>query len=164
MKNYQIKLVLLIAFVAFVTFASPLLPQDIIKVGEYTFQLGISSENFLAENPGYTINDNPDDRFPVNVVQYIFNHPTKEIIISVGFYNNSLFYVYIDDQFWSGLFNDFEPENFGFKNTGEETEPSGNNYFADIVTEFYQKENISLKLSRTRFGFLEIEKAIDANH
>ncbi|HEY5535559.1 MAG TPA: hypothetical protein VIL99_11595 [Ignavibacteria bacterium] len=160
MKNYQIKLVLLIAFV---TFASPLLPKDIIKVGEYTFQIGMTTENFLAANPEYAKSDYIDDRFPGDIVQYTFNHPSKEIIITVGFYNNSLFYVYIDDQFWSGLFNDFEPENFGFKNTGEETEPSGNNYFADIVTEFYQKENISLKLSRTRFGFLEIEKAIDAN-
>lgn len=153
MKSF---LILLFSLLAITIYA-----QDIIKVSNYTFQIGETSESFLVKNPDFQRVNSTDNQLPKDVVEYNFEIADKETYFSVRFFNNYLYYVSIIDPYWSGIFADFNPLNYGFVKTGEEIESSGNQFKADYLTEFFKKGDIILKFSGSRMGFLEIEKAIN---
>ena len=153
----KIILTLLFFFLANCLFA-----QDKIKVDKYEFVIGESTENFLSKYPEFQVDEYIDDQYPDDITQYYFNHTNKEVTVLVQFYKNNLFYVNINDLYWSGLLSDLDPINFGFTKTGEEIEPSPNQYSSDLITEFYEKGDVKLKFSGARFGFLVIEKPVNS--
>ena len=153
MKSY---LVLLMFF-----FGSQIYSQDIIKVGNYVFQIGETSESFLIKYPEFQKANSIDSQLPNDVIQYEYEITENETYISVRFFRNNLYYVSINDPFWSNIFTDFDPLNFGFIKTGEEIEPPDNQFKANYINEFFKKGDITIKFAGARRGFLEIEKTIN---
>jgi len=147
LQIFTVTFILLTSFSAF--------PQESIKVNKYEFTIGESKQNFLAKYPDFEVDEYIDEDFPDDVSQYYFNENSVDVNISVQFYKDNLFEVYIDDQFWSGFFNDFNPLNFGFKKIGEEKE-FVNNQYPNVLTELFQKNDIYLNFCNGRFGFLRI--------
>jgi hypothetical protein len=141
-------------------FGSQKYAQDIIKVGNYTFQLGETSESFLNKYPNFQKTNSIDNQLPKDVTEYNYEVIDTETLISVRFFTNNLYYVTIIDPYWSNIFTDFDPLSFGFIKTGEEIEPSGNQFKADYVIELFKKDDTTLKFWGSRGGFLEIEKSI----
>lgn len=152
LSNSKLQIIFLVAFI-FVSY--PTFSQETIKVNKYEFTIGESKQSFISKYPKFKVDEYLDEDFPDDVVQYYLDNNTIEANISVKFYKDNLFDVYIDDQFWSGFFNDFNPLNFGFTKIGEEKE-FVNNQYPNVLTELFQKNDIYLNFCNGRFGFLRI--------
>jgi len=146
------KIIFLLFFIFIPLFA---FSQESIKVNKYEFTIGESTESFLAKYPDFQVDEYIDEDFPDDVAQYYLNENTGDVYITVKFYKDSLFEFYVDDQFWSGFFKDFNPLNFGFKKIGEENE-FANNLYPNVLIELFQKDDIYLNFCNGRFGFLLI--------
>lgn len=152
LSNSKLKIIFFVAFI-FVPLSA--FPQETIKVDIYEFTIGESKQSFISKYPKFQVDEYLDEDFPDDVAQYYLDDNTTEINIYVKFFEDNLFEVHIDDQFWSGLFSDFNPLNFGFTKIGEEKE-FVNNQYPEVLTELFQKNDIYLNFCNGRFGFLRI--------
>lgn len=76
---------------------------------------------------------------------------------TVSFKNDSLFGVYISDDYWSGIFADFDPVNFGFIKIKDEFE-NIDNLYPNALVEIFQNRNVKMSFRNGRHGFLWMTK------
>jgi len=126
-----------------------------INIDMYVFEFGESSENFLLKYPEFQVDEYIDEDRNDLVVKYYFDYAKEDVTINVLFFNNELFELNISDEFWSGIFTDFIPENFGFIKVSEER-----TYFDEMypnaLVELYYKDNYKLYFRNGRYGYLSI--------
>jgi len=134
--------------------------QDIFKIGNYEMQIGETKENFFSKYPEFEIDQNIDESDPAFTEQYISYLGYDDVSIRVKFYKDELYYIYVDDSFFSGVLVDFNPLDYGFIKTSEYTE-SIDLIYTEVSTDIFEKDNIKISLCVGRFGFLLIERDIE---
>lgn len=151
----------IIVFAFIITaFSGSLFAQDTFKIDKFSFTIGESFENFFVRHPEFQYFEYIDDNYPEDVIQNFYSFPGRDVYISVRFFKYNLYYICVEDRFDSGFLTDFNPVDYGFTKTGEESEFVDNMY-NNVITEKYQKQpDLFLKICYGRFSFLSIEKKL----
>jgi len=126
-----------------------------ITIDRYEFTIGESAKQFLLKYPEFNIDEYLDEEKEDLISQYYFKLNEEDVTFVINFYNDEFYELYINDEFWSGIFKDFIPEAFGFLKVGEDSEFINNNY-PNVITEHFVKDNIKLDYCGGRYGFLRL--------
>jgi len=109
----------------------------------------------LLKYPEFNVDEYLDEEKEDLISQYYFKLNEEDVTFVIKFYNDEFYELYINDEFWSGIFKDFIPEAFGFLKVGEDSEFINNNY-PNVITEHFVKDNIKLDYCGGRYGFLRL--------